>query len=150
MNLTIYEHCRNICHWSILVMWSRPYVLLLPTPTPYSQGADSLRGSMFWWKLGRCLLVVGIYPYVTNGTSVSYHLNESIFNYMGIKSDISFYNLFQWKSCKQKNEPKWDAVYCCVTSDVTFCFTMHIKICFKWRFNRSFHASAKATKFDLP
>ena len=45
-------------------------------------------------------------PYVTNGLSHHYHLDESIFNFRGIRGNFHFYFIFHWNSCKQTVKPR--------------------------------------------
>ena len=49
-------------------------------------------------------------PYLTNGFSHHYHLDESIFICRGVRSDFYFFVSFfdEFTLCKQ-NSPRWDA-----------------------------------------
>ena len=56
-------------------------------------------------------------PYLTNGFSHHYDLGESTFNFRGVRNDFYFLSDFFYEIslCKQ-NSPRWDAVFCGVTS----------------------------------
>ena len=56
-------------------------------------------------------------PLMTNENSHHYHLDESIFIFRGIRSDLFiFYSFFDENHVSKQNSPRWDAAFCGVTS----------------------------------
>ena len=50
-------------------------------------------------------------PYMTNGLSHPYQLDESIFNFRGIRSIFSFsISFFDETNLSKQNSPRWDAI----------------------------------------
>ena len=63
------------------------------------------------------LVVLPIYPYLTNRFAHHYQLDESTFIFKGVRIDFYFFISFLDKIalCKQ-NSPRWDAAFCGVSS----------------------------------
>ena len=58
-----------------------------------------------------------INPYLTNGFSHHYQLDESTFIFRGVKSDFYlFIKFFDDIPLSKQNSPRWDAAFCGVTS----------------------------------
>ena len=55
-------------------------------------------------------------PYMTNGFSHHYHLDESTVIIRDIMSDFEFYSFFDEIPLSKQNSPRWDAAFCGVTS----------------------------------
>ena len=56
-------------------------------------------------------------PYLTNGFSHNYQMDESTFIFRGVRSDFYFFiSFFDVISLCKKNSPGWDAAFCGVTS----------------------------------
>ena len=62
-------------------------------------------------------LYTQINPYLTNGFSHHYYLEESTFIFRGVRSDFHFLSHFSMKFlCANKIAPRWDAAFCGVIS----------------------------------
>ena len=60
-------------------------------------------------------------PYVTNGLSHPYHLDESTFKIRGFRSDFYFFNsFFDEIPVSKQNNPRWDGAFCGVTSGAKY------------------------------
>ena len=63
-----------------------------------------------------------INPYVTNGLSHPYHLDESVFVFRGSGSIFLFlFHFFDENDVSKQNSPRWDAAFCGVTSGAILC-----------------------------
>ena len=115
--LTIYGHCGNIGHVSKAICLLLSTTLQTPKKAPQKIGSDlpiglreehnniQIIGAGPTTSLGQCFgenLVIfcnlSTWIHVTNEASNPYHLDDSIFNYRGIKSHISFYYSLRCKS----------------------------------------------------
>ena len=66
--------------------------------------------------------IMYINPYVTNGLSHPYHLDESTFFFRGIRSNFLFFiSLLNEKHVSKQNSPRWDAAF---SQFVPFCLPM--------------------------
>ena len=68
-------------------------------------------------------------PYLTNGFSHHYQLDESTFVFRGVRSDfLSFNQFFDENSLSKQNSPRWDAAFCGVTSGaIMFAYDARLK-----------------------
>ena len=57
-------------------------------------------------------------PYVTNGISHTYHLDESTFVFRASEVIFVFIAFFDEIYVSKQNSPRWDAGFCSVTSGV--------------------------------
>ena len=58
-----------------------------------------------------------INPYLTNGFSHRYQLDESTFIFRGVGSDFLFFiQFFDEIPLSKQNSPRWDAAFCGFTS----------------------------------
>ena len=60
-----------------------------------------------------------INPNKPSGLSRPYNLDGSTFIYRGIRGDFIFYSFFNGIHVRKQNSPRWDAVFCGVTSGAT-------------------------------
>ena len=67
-----------------------------------------------------------INPLVANGLSHPYHLDESIFILGASGVIFHFYFIFDEIPVSKQNSPRWDAMFCGVTSGI-FCLPMSRK-----------------------
>ena len=56
-------------------------------------------------------------PYVKNGLSHSYHLDESIFILEASGVHFHYNPFFDENHVSKQTSPRWDTAFCCVTSE---------------------------------